>query len=142
MIRDLPTIKLEKGNKATDWTPAPEDVQAEIDSRPTFQDFDKTDKVTINGGNIKAGTISSENSYSWIDLDKGHFSFGNKRLVWDGSEMTVNGKISVNNIDGDIPKSKLHSSVQGELAAGATAEANAKKYADGAIDDIEVGGLN
>jgi len=25
-------IKLEKGNKATDWTPAPEDVQAEIDS--------------------------------------------------------------------------------------------------------------
>lgn len=25
-------IQLEKGNKATDWTPAPEDVQAEIDS--------------------------------------------------------------------------------------------------------------
>ena len=26
-------MKLEKGNKATDWTPAPEDVQAEIDKR-------------------------------------------------------------------------------------------------------------
>lgn len=24
-------IKLEKGNIATDWTPAPEDIQAEID---------------------------------------------------------------------------------------------------------------
>ena len=91
-------FKIERGNKATDWTPAPEDVQAEIDSRPTFQDFDQTDKVTINGGNIKAGTISSENNYSWIDLDKGHFSFGNERLVWNGSEMTVNGKISANNI--------------------------------------------
>lgn len=32
---DVPdiNIKLEKGNKATDWTPAPEDVQAEIDSK-------------------------------------------------------------------------------------------------------------
>ena len=82
---------------------------------------DSTGKVKINGGNITAGTISSENSYSWIDLDKGHFSFGNKRLVWNGSEMTVNGKISVNNIDGDIPKSKLAGSVQTELNAGSTA---------------------
>lgn len=26
-------IKLERGNKATDWTPAPEDIQAELDSK-------------------------------------------------------------------------------------------------------------
>ena len=30
-IAGRPFLKLEKGNKATDWTPAPEDVQAEID---------------------------------------------------------------------------------------------------------------
>ena len=29
---DDSVVKLEKGNKATDWTPAPEDVQAEIDA--------------------------------------------------------------------------------------------------------------
>ena len=29
----IKNIKLEKGNKATDWTPAPEDVQAEIDAK-------------------------------------------------------------------------------------------------------------
>ena len=115
-------LKLEEGTIKTDWTPAPEDVQAEIDSRPTFQDFDKTDKVTINGGNIKAGTISSKNNYSRINLDDGSFSFGDGRLVWNGSEMTVNGKISVNNIDGDIPKSKLADSVQTEINAGTTAK--------------------
>ena len=26
-------IKLERGNKATDWTPAPEDIQAEIEKK-------------------------------------------------------------------------------------------------------------
>ena len=29
-------MKLEKGNKATDWTPAPEDVQAEIDAKKSI----------------------------------------------------------------------------------------------------------
>lgn len=33
MIVDLPTIKLEKGNIATDWSPAPEDIQSSIDSK-------------------------------------------------------------------------------------------------------------
>ena len=34
-------LKLEKGNKATDWTPAPEDIQAEIDKKA-----DKTELPT------------------------------------------------------------------------------------------------
>lgn len=33
-------VKLEKGNKATDWTPAPEDIQAELD--------DKADSSNVN----------------------------------------------------------------------------------------------
>lgn len=94
----------------------------DIEKRPTFEDFEKTDKVTIDGGNIKAGTISSEKNYSWIDLDDGTFSFGNGGLVWDGLDMVVNGKISVNNIVGDIPKSKLASNVQAEINAGSTAK--------------------
>lgn len=140
--------QLEKGNKETDWTPAPEDVQSQIDSRPTFQDFDKTNIVTINGGNIKAGTISSKNNYSRINLDDGTFSFGNGRLVWNGSDMTVNGKISVSNINGDIPKSKLASSVQTEISAGSAANTTVnqnkskwdnvvnKQNADSRLDNI------
>ena len=32
-------VKLEKGNKATDWTPAPEDVQAEIEATQLFIEY-------------------------------------------------------------------------------------------------------
>ena len=40
----IKNIKVEKGNKATDWTPAPEDVQAEIDAKKS------THTVTGTGG--------------------------------------------------------------------------------------------
>ena len=128
-------VQLEKGNKVTDWTPAPEDVQAEIDSRPTFNDFDKTDKVTINGGNIKAGTISSENNYSWIDLDKGHFSFGNKRLIWDGSKMTVKAE----NIDlsGKVTFNDFNPGLQTTVDSKVT-----QSDVDSSINNMEVGGRN
>lgn len=41
-------IKLEKGNKATDWTPAPEDVQSEIDAKKSIHTLTATtsDKST------------------------------------------------------------------------------------------------
>ena len=35
-------IKLEKGNKATDWTPAPEDVQSEIDAKKSIHTLDSS----------------------------------------------------------------------------------------------------
>ena len=40
-------IKLEKGNKATDWTPAPEDVQAEIDAKKSIH--------TLNSAYLSTG---------------------------------------------------------------------------------------
>jgi hypothetical protein len=46
-------IKVEKGNKATDWTPAPEDVQAEIDG------------IEIGGRNlIKATSLESNEKWT------------------------------------------------------------------------------
>ena len=35
-------VKLEKGNKATDWTPAPEDVQNEIDAKKSIHTLDSS----------------------------------------------------------------------------------------------------
>ena len=54
-------IKIEKGNRATDWTPAPEDVQAEIDSikkRVVIGDdsvdiVDSTGKLLASYGDVK-----------------------------------------------------------------------------------------
>ena len=61
-------VKLEKGNRATDWTPAPEDVQAEIDSikKRVVIDDDSVDIVDSTGrllasygdANIKLGEYS------------------------------------------------------------------------------------
>ncbi|HZJ99064.1 MAG TPA: hypothetical protein VFC79_03610, partial [Tissierellaceae bacterium] len=42
---DLVYVKLEKGNKATDWTPAPEDVQAEIDGLEGYMEGAFQDNV-------------------------------------------------------------------------------------------------
>ena len=44
-------IKLELGNKATDWTPAPEDVQAEIDSKKSIH--------TLQASNQSGATFAS-----------------------------------------------------------------------------------
>lgn len=95
--------------------------QADIDSRPTFNDFDQTDKVTIDGGNIKAGTISSKNNFSKISLDDGTFSFGNGALSWSNNTLTIGGN---NNLKTEIDKKATPEDVQN------------------AIDSIEVGGRN
>lgn len=54
----LRKIKLEAGNRATDWTPAPEDVEAEIDSASktakNFMEFDATNGLQI--GNKTGGS--------------------------------------------------------------------------------------
>ena len=56
------SLKLELGNKATDWTPAPEDKanQSIIDN--WSKDDVVGDETTINGGYIKTGTIDSNRS--------------------------------------------------------------------------------
>ena len=41
-------VKIEKGNKATDWTPAPEDVDARIDNAQTTADTAKSKTEAIN----------------------------------------------------------------------------------------------
>lgn len=61
--------KLEKGNKATDWTPAPEDTESEIQSVKTIADNANNtiadwcynnDKTYINGGKIYTGSITAK----------------------------------------------------------------------------------
>ena len=60
-------IKIEKGNKATDWTPAPEDIQLQIDveSAKVINLEHKTDFLTgttIEGNAIATGTLLVGNS--------------------------------------------------------------------------------
>ena len=57
----LKKIKLEKGNKATDWSPAPEDTDASIESVKTvaIQTKDGFDRLTQKTGyNASTGEFS------------------------------------------------------------------------------------
>lgn len=54
-------VKLEKGNKATDWTPAPEDTNASIAKVDAYIAAwcYNNDKTYINGGKIYTGTVTA-----------------------------------------------------------------------------------
>lgn len=59
----IENIKIEKGNKATDWTPAPEDVKADIDKAK--EETDKTlsvmqTQINQNGTDINARATKEE----------------------------------------------------------------------------------
>lgn len=53
-------LKLELGNKATDWTPNPDDVYAEIAEQGIGNWCYNNDLTYINGGKIYTGTITTE----------------------------------------------------------------------------------
>ena len=90
-------LKIEKGNKATDWSPAPEDISVENIYTPNT--------TTIDGGKITTGSIKAEQ----IDVDNlfsqditatnltmsGTSKFGNCTIDENGD--LVNGKVRLRN---------------------------------------------
>lgn len=57
----ISNLKLEKGNKATDWTPAPEDIDAEIASKET------KDAVETIRSNLQSQVTTAKNSIDTIN---------------------------------------------------------------------------
>lgn len=60
-------FKLEKGNTATDWTPAPEDVQAQIDDKASAEDLDETVRK-IETESRKIASLRTD-----VDITKNNF---------------------------------------------------------------------
>jgi hypothetical protein len=48
----------------------------------------------LNADWINAGSLSSQNGQSTIDLNDGTFSLGNARLVWNGTKLSIVGEIT------------------------------------------------
>lgn len=71
-VSTISKIKLEKGNKGTDWTPAPEDVSAEIqDVRDYLNDFENEINTTFSDGLIsQAEAISIEKYINQLEKEK------------------------------------------------------------------------
>ena len=72
-------IKIEKGNKATDWTPAPEDVQYEIDAAQTTANnaapktsaVKRTQRIYYQNNSTTAPTTPGATSSNWVTDNTG-----------------------------------------------------------------------
>ena len=75
----LSNIKIEKGNKATDWTPAPEDVDADIDDVWEKADNAQTsiDNLEIGGRNL---FLNTGIAVSWNDYLITTYKYANEPL--------------------------------------------------------------
>ncbi|WP_315084949.1 hypothetical protein [Bacteroides heparinolyticus] len=72
-------FKVEKGTKATDWTPAPEDVEADIALRPTKEEVKAGISITTGGLNVFGKEISLAGKVTFASLDS-------------STQATINGK--------------------------------------------------
>lgn len=91
-------VKLEKGNKATDWTPAPEDINGRITSVETIatQTADKFSWL------VKSGTNSS------------NFELTDKTATLVASKINQYGLVTFNGLD-DTTKDKINTITSGNL---------------------------
>ena len=94
-------IKIEKGNKATDWTPAPEDVDASIKS---VSDYSKTSFEQLS--NKFLWLVDGKSSSTSLTLTDSLVSAITKQFIIkspDGSSTIITGgKIQTNSITSDM----------------------------------------
>lgn len=81
------SFKLEKGNKATDWQPAPEDIQTQIDQVRT--DIQSTLTVANNG--ITAATNLKTTYDNYVQKNDANIKLLGDRITNEVSKITSNG---------------------------------------------------
>ncbi len=98
-------IKLETGNKSSDWTPAAEDVDAEIAKRPTNQQIESEFRMDGQGIKMFGKTIDLSGRISFYSLDQGaqdHIQGGiNVANAANSVAHTANGKADTANSRAD-----------------------------------------
>ena len=116
-------FKLEKGNKATDWTPAPEDLENYTDT-----------KITEAKAEIKVTTDAIESTVS--------NKVGNNEVISKIRQSAETVKIKANQVEIDGTATFNAIKTQADAAydskgSASTAESNAKTYADGKASTAE-----
>lgn len=119
---ELRNMKVERGNKATDWTPAPEDVDGKIDEAKQKAESIKTDlEQAINQAKKQLETVIKEVEKKAVDANTAITDY--KRSNDD--EVSAVGKIA-RGLDGKFVEEGKK--IRTELTR--------------AIDDIQIGGRN
>lgn len=89
-------MKLEKGSKATDWTPAPEDRSYLVNTlSPTQADglwLGSDGKLNITATQIKAGRLQSKDGSSYFNLESGEIVSKNTKMA--GRFVSTGSKIA------------------------------------------------
>jgi len=99
-VVDLKEFKLEKGNKATDWTPAPEDVQANIDDTNTRITNAET-SITQNASDItlRASTSALDTTNDRLSTAEGSIIVNSDNI---GLKVAKDGIISSINLSPEL----------------------------------------
>lgn len=129
--------KLERGTLATGWTPAPEDLEAEVNAAQETADGKNTvyyQAEAPSGGTYKTNDI-------WFDTDN-----GNKMYMWNGSAWTPEefgnaaiSDLSITNAkiaNGTIESAKISNLDAGKITSGTMSAARIKG------DELKLGGDN
>lgn len=92
-------VKVEKGNKATDWTPAPEDINSTIDTAKDAASKTATNYLNFSSNGLIVGdhTASTLGNNVLIDSDSVNIRSGETVLASYGSTTTI-GNTSGNNV--------------------------------------------
>lgn len=112
-------VQLVIGNKAIDWSPAPEDLASKTD-------------ITASINNIHLGVKNADSSTST-------FNMNSNTILLDANKIILSGKTSI--LDGTIDTAKIANAAinTAQIADGAI---NNAKIANAAIDDAKISNLN
>lgn len=118
----LTKLKFEKGNRATDWTPAPEDTDSAITTAQATADG----KNTVFYQTSAPSTSNRKTNDIWFDTDD-----GNKPYYWNGSSWTAQqfGTSAIKNLaitnaliaDGTIQNAKISNLDAAKITTGTLA---------------------
>ena len=158
--------KVEKGNKATDWTPAPEDVAQDATNKANTAESNAkqyanntfTTKTTYEAGiQILSGQISSK--VSQIDFNSLGVTVSSHTSTINQLPTTIDQRITSQVADGGIIKTNVESwftlsgntislgakslDISGAVVFNSLAtQSQAQGYAKTAVDGVQVGGRN
>ncbi|MCB6992441.1 hypothetical protein LI177_02945 [bacterium 210820-DFI.6.37] len=127
--------KFEKGNKATDWSPAPEDVEAEITSVNSA-----VAELTVSVDGISSKVSKNETDLSGLTT---RMSAAEQKITAEAIISTVSGTYATKT---DLSTTNSNVSAAASAAAAAQSTANsansAAAAAQSSIDNLEIGGRN
>ena len=129
-------IKLEKGNKATDWTPAPEETTAAIQG--TVETINRVE-ATVNGIKAEASVITTVGNKvsGWKNLNTGTTSnfdvWADRFAVWNGYNNIAPFIINGSSIEMNVPL-RANSSITTPSISGGSIKIGS---ITGSVDEVD-----